>query len=65
VVVSGVTLDHTGAGASDIAVTGSSTLKGAVRERVGAWRIMNRIDHDQARVVLFDIGHRSTEQRRL
>ena len=36
-----------------------------LRVRVGAWRVIYRIEHDQARVVVIDIGHRSTVYRRL
>jgi mRNA interferase RelE/StbE len=38
---------------------------GLLRVRVGAWRVIYRIDHDQARVVIIDVGHRSTVYRRL
>jgi mRNA interferase RelE/StbE len=38
---------------------------GLFRVRVGAWRIIYRIEHDQGRVVVVDIGHRSTVYRRL
>jgi mRNA interferase RelE/StbE len=44
------------------ALAGSSDL---LRIRIGAWRIIYRIDHDQARVAVVDIGHRSTVYRRL
>jgi mRNA-degrading endonuclease RelE of RelBE toxin-antitoxin system len=33
--------------------------------RVAAWRIIYRVEHDHARVVIVDIGHRSTVYRRL
>lgn len=42
------------------ALSGSALL----RVRVGAWRIIYQIEHDQARVVIVDIGHRSTVYRR-
>ena len=38
---------------------------GLLRVRVGAWRVIYRVEHDQARVVIIDIGHRSTVYRRL
>jgi mRNA interferase RelE/StbE len=38
---------------------------GLLRVRVGAWRVIYRVEHDQARVVVVDIGHRSTVYRRL
>jgi mRNA interferase RelE/StbE len=38
---------------------------GLLRVRVGAWRVIYRVEHDQARVVIVDIGHRSTVYRRL
>jgi mRNA interferase RelE/StbE len=38
---------------------------GLLRVRVGAWRVIYRVEHDQARVVILDIGHRSTVYRRL
>jgi mRNA interferase RelE/StbE len=38
---------------------------GLLRVRVGAWRIIYRVEHDQARAVIVDIGHRSTVYRRL
>ena len=37
---------------------------GLLRVRVGAWRVIYRVEHDQARVVIVDIGHRSTVYRR-
>ena len=37
---------------------------GLLRIRVGAWRVIYRAEHDQARVVIVDIGHRSTVYRR-
>lgn len=37
---------------------------GLLRVRVGGWRIIYRVEHDQARVVIVDIGHRSTVYRR-
>ena len=44
------------------ALAGSRDL---LRVRVAAWRVIYRIEHDQARVVIVDIGHRSTVYRRL
>jgi mRNA interferase RelE/StbE len=38
---------------------------GLLRIRVGAWRVIYRVEHDRARVVVVDIGHRSTVYRRL
>ena len=38
---------------------------GLLRVRVGAWRVIYRVEHDQARVVILDIGHRSTVYRHL
>jgi mRNA interferase RelE/StbE len=38
---------------------------GLLRVRVGAWRVIYWIDHDKARVVIVDVGHRSTVYRRL
>jgi mRNA interferase RelE/StbE len=38
---------------------------GLLRIRVGAWRVIYRVERDQARVVVVDIGHRSTVYRRL
>ena len=38
---------------------------GLLRVRVGAWRIIYRVERGQARVVIVDIGHRSTVYRRL
>jgi mRNA interferase RelE/StbE len=38
---------------------------GLLRVRVGAWRVIYRVERDQARVVIVDIGHRSTVYRRL
>jgi mRNA interferase RelE/StbE len=38
---------------------------GLLRVRVGAWRVIYRVEHDQSRVVIVDIGHRSTVYRRL
>jgi mRNA interferase RelE/StbE len=38
--------------------------RGLFRVRVGAWRIIYQVEHDQARVVIVDIGHRSTVYRR-
>jgi mRNA interferase RelE/StbE len=35
-----------------------------LRVRVGAWRIIYQVEHDRARVVIVDIGHRSTVYRR-
>jgi mRNA interferase RelE/StbE len=37
---------------------------GLLRVRVGAWRVIYHVEHDQARVVIVDIGHRSTVYRR-
>jgi mRNA interferase RelE/StbE len=37
---------------------------GLFRVRVGDWRVIYRVEHDQARVVIVDIGHRSTVYRR-
>lgn len=37
---------------------------GLLRIRVGAWRVIYRVEHDQARVVIVDIDHRSTVYRR-
>jgi mRNA interferase RelE/StbE len=37
---------------------------GVLRVRVGAWRVLYRIEHDKARVVIIDIGHRSDIYRR-
>lgn len=37
---------------------------GLLRVRVGAWRVIYRVEHDQSRVVIVDIGHRSTVYRR-
>lgn len=39
--------------------------RGLLRIRVGAWRVIYQIHHEQARVVIVDIGHRSTVYRRL
>jgi mRNA interferase RelE/StbE len=36
-----------------------------LRVRVGAWRIIYQIDHNQPCVVIVDIGHRSSIYRRL
>lgn len=44
------------------ALAGSKDL---MRVRVGASRVIYRIEHDQARVVVVDIGQRSTVYRRL
>lgn len=33
---------------------------GLLRVRVGAWRVIYRVEYDQARVVIVDIGHRSS-----
>jgi mRNA interferase RelE/StbE len=44
------------------ALAGSS---GLLRVRAGAWRVIYRVERDQARVVIVDIGHRSTVYRRL
>lgn len=44
------------------ALAGSNEL---LRIRIGSWRVIYRIEHDQARVVIADIGHRSTVYRRL
>jgi mRNA interferase RelE/StbE len=38
---------------------------GLLRVRVGAWRVIYRVEHDKARVVILDIGHRSTVYRHL
>ena len=38
---------------------------GLLRVRVGAWRVIYRVERDPARVVILDIGHRSTVYRRL
>ena len=38
---------------------------GLLRVRVGAWRVIYRVERDQARVVIVDIDHRSTVYRRL
>jgi mRNA interferase RelE/StbE len=38
---------------------------GLLRVRVSAWRIIYQIDHDQTRVLIVDVGHRSTVYRRL
>jgi mRNA interferase RelE/StbE len=38
---------------------------GLLRVRVGAWRVIYCLEQDQARVVILDIGHRSTVYRRL
>jgi mRNA interferase RelE/StbE len=43
------------------AVTGGG---GVLRVRVGDWRVIYSVEHDQARVVIVDIGHRSTVYRR-
>jgi mRNA interferase RelE/StbE len=37
---------------------------GLLRIRVGDWRVIYSIDHDLTRVVVVDIGHRSTVYRR-
>jgi mRNA interferase RelE/StbE len=37
---------------------------GLFRIRVGDWRVIYSVEHDQARVVIVDIGHRSTVYRR-
>jgi mRNA interferase RelE/StbE len=44
------------------ALAGATDL---LRVRVSAWRVIYRIEHDQSRVVILDIGHRSTVYRRL
>jgi mRNA interferase RelE/StbE len=44
------------------ALAGSS---GLLRIRVGAWRVIYHVERDQSRVVIVDIGHRSTVYRRL
>jgi mRNA interferase RelE/StbE len=44
------------------ALAGSS---GLLRIRVGAWRVIYHVERDQFRVVIIDIGHRSTVYRRL
>ena len=44
------------------ALAGSS---GLLRIRVGAWRVIYHVEHDQSHVVIVDIGHRSTVYRRL
>jgi mRNA interferase RelE/StbE len=36
-----------------------------LRVRVGAWRVIYRIEYERARVVVIDIGHRSTVYRRI
>ena len=36
-----------------------------LRIRVGAWRVIYHVEHDQSRVVIVDIGHRSIVYRRL
>ena len=38
---------------------------GLLRIRVGAWRVIYHVERDQSRVVIVDIGHRSTVYRRL
>jgi mRNA interferase RelE/StbE len=38
---------------------------GLLRLRVGAWRVIYRVERDPARVVILDIGHSSTVYRRL
>jgi len=38
---------------------------GLLRVRVGAWSVIYRVERDPARVVILDIGHRSTVYRRL
>jgi mRNA interferase RelE/StbE len=43
------------------ALTGGSRL---LRIRVGDWRVIYTVEHDQTRVVIVDIGHRSTVYRR-
>ncbi|MGO8960513.1 MAG: type II toxin-antitoxin system RelE family toxin [Streptosporangiaceae bacterium] len=43
------------------ALTGGGRL---LRVRVGDWRVIYRVEHDQSRVVIVDIGHRSTVYRR-
>jgi len=35
-----------------------------LRVRVGDWRVLYRIEHDLARVVVVDIGHRGNVYRR-
>jgi mRNA interferase RelE/StbE len=42
------------------ALTGGSRL---LRIRVGDWRVIYTVEHDQTRVVIVDIGHRSTVYR--
>jgi mRNA interferase RelE/StbE len=37
---------------------------GLLRIRVGAWRVIYQVEHNQARVVIVDIGHRSSVYRR-
>lgn len=37
---------------------------GLLRIRVGDWRVIYSVEHDHARVVIVDIGHRSTVYRR-
>jgi mRNA interferase RelE/StbE len=37
---------------------------GLLRIRVGDWRVIYSVEHDQTRVVIVDIGHRSTVYRR-
>lgn len=59
------TLHDLGENPTPAQVTALAGSKDLMRVRVGAWRVIYRIEHDQARVVVIDIGHRSTVYRRL
>ena len=37
---------------------------GLLRVRVGAWRVIYRVDHARVLIVVIEIGHRSTVYRR-